>query len=143
MSHLYEVLARRVDKWRADGYPAADFPAIGEVFEWARDPDTGALRYLRRPQLRALETYWYLRLIEKTPHVFDLYQRLFPEPPDLLDALSLRSPEIGRLVAGRPLEVLWDRIRGDDGFVRKHDLDPDGAGRAIAHRPIALDMKAT
>ena len=26
MSHLYEVLARRVDKWRADGYPAVDSP---------------------------------------------------------------------------------------------------------------------
>ena len=35
MSHLYEVLARRVDKWRADGYPAADFPAVGEILEWA------------------------------------------------------------------------------------------------------------
>ena len=55
MSHLYEVLARRVDKWRADGYPADGFPAIGEIFEWASDPDTGNLRYLRRPQLRALE----------------------------------------------------------------------------------------
>ena len=39
MSHLDEVLARRVDKWRADRYPAADFPAIGEIFEWASDPD--------------------------------------------------------------------------------------------------------
>jgi hypothetical protein len=35
MSHLYEVLARRVDKWRADGHPAADFPAVGEILEWA------------------------------------------------------------------------------------------------------------
>ncbi len=56
MSHLYEVLARRVGTWRADGYPAADFPAIGEIFEWASNPDTRTLRYLRRPQLRALET---------------------------------------------------------------------------------------
>ena len=72
MSHLYEVLARRVDKWRADGYPADGFPAIGEIFEWASDPDTGNLRYLRRLQ----------------------------------DALGLRSPEIARIVAGRPLEEL-------------------------------------
>ena len=89
MSHLYEVLARRVDKWRADGYPAEGFPAIGEIFEWASDPDTGILRYLRRPQFRALESYWYLRLIEKTSHVFDLHQRLFPKPADLLDTLGL------------------------------------------------------
>lgn len=123
MSHLYEVLAARVVKWRAGGYPAEDFPAIAEIFEWASDPDTGSLRYLRRPQLRALETYWHLQLVEKTPHVFDLYPRLFPEPRDLLDALGLRSPEIARVVAGRPLETLWERIRVDGGFVREPDLE--------------------
>ncbi len=123
MSYLYEVLARRVDKWRADGYPAEDFPAISEIFEWASDPDRGTPRYLRRPQLRALETYWYLRLMEKTPHVFDLYQGLFQEPADLLDALGLRSPEIARIVAGRSLDTLWNRIRADDGFVREHALE--------------------
>jgi hypothetical protein len=64
MSHLYEVLGRRVDRWRAEGCPVEDAPAIAEIFEWASDPDTGATRYLRRPQLRALETYWYLRLVD-------------------------------------------------------------------------------
>jgi predicted nucleotidyltransferase len=123
MSHLYEALARHVDKWRADGYPAPDVPAIAEVFEWASDPDTGASRFLRRPQLRALETYWYLRLVESTPHVFDFYQRLYPEPDDLLDALGLTAPDIRRVVIGRPLDSLWERIRGDDGFVRDHRLE--------------------
>jgi len=123
MSHLYEVLGGRVDKWRADGYPAGPFPAIAEIFEWASDPDTKVPRYLRQPQLRALETYWYLRLVERTPHVFDLYQRLFEEPADLMDALGLRDPEIARVVAGRPLDALWDRIRADDDFVRDHDLE--------------------
>jgi hypothetical protein len=123
MSHLYEALGRRVDTWRADGYPSGDFPAIGEIFEWASDPDTGTARYLRRPQLQALETYWYLRLVEKTPHVFDLYHRLFEDPADLMDALGLRDPEIARIVAGRPLDALWSRIRADDNFVREHDLE--------------------
>jgi len=48
------------------------------MLEWACESETGSLRFLRPPQLRALETYWYLRLIEGTPHVADLYQRLFP-----------------------------------------------------------------
>ena len=119
MSHLYEVLGRRVDRWRADGYPVEDSPAIGEIFEWASDPDTGATRYLRRPQLRALETYWYLRLVEKTPHVFDLYQRLFEEPADLMDALG--PPKSGghshRWPGGRSTPC-GSRIRTDDAFVR-------------------------
>ncbi len=56
MTHLHERIAPRVDAWRADGYPCDDYPAIAEIFEWARDPETAALRFLRLPQLRALET---------------------------------------------------------------------------------------
>jgi type III restriction enzyme len=36
------------------------------------------LRYLRRAQFRALETYWYLRLVLNTPRIGDLYTLLFP-----------------------------------------------------------------
>ena len=123
MRHLDQVLAQRVEKWRTDGYPSVECPAIAEIFEWASDAESGALRFLRRPQLRALETYWYLRLIEGTPHVFTLYQRLFPEPADLIEALGLTSLEITRLAVGRMLDPLWDRIRIDDGFVREHRLE--------------------
>jgi hypothetical protein len=42
-----------------------------------RLPESEGLRYLRQAQLRALETYWYLRLVEGTPHVFELYQRYY------------------------------------------------------------------
>lgn len=123
MTHLHQVLAREVDKWRKEGYPSPDYPAIAEIFEWARDPDTGALRFLRAPQLRALETYWYLRLVEGTPHIFTLYQRLFPNPPDLLEALGLGAPRIMRLVAGQRLDPLWERVRSDDRFVREFRLE--------------------
>ena len=58
MMHLYHVLGQRVDQWRQDGYPSEQYPAIPEVFEWADDPEAGGLRFLRKPQLRALETYW-------------------------------------------------------------------------------------
>lgn len=122
MSHLYELLARRVDAWRSSGYPAGGFPAIGEILEWASD-DTGALRYLRRPQLQALETYWYLRFVEQTPRVFDLYQRLYPDPADLLDALGLRGEALTREVIRVGLAGVCDRIRADDGFVRVHRLE--------------------
>ena len=83
MQHLDERLSAWVADWRKAGYPCEDAPAIAEVFEWARDSETGGLRFLRPPQLRALETYWYLRLVEKTPHIFDLYMRLFPPEEDL------------------------------------------------------------
>ncbi len=123
MSHLHQALRLKVEQWRKDGYLSNEYPAIAEVFEWASDPETGTLRFLRRPQLRALETYWYLRLVEGTPHAFTLYKKLFPHPPDLLDALSLATPAITRLIAGQPLDALWERIRTDDRFVREHRLE--------------------
>jgi len=92
MTHLYQRVAHRVDAWQADGYPSEEFPAIGEILGWAKVPELGNLRFLRLPQLRALETYWYLRLVQKTPHVFDLYDRLFPpdkDLPGLLEALGV------------------------------------------------------
>lgn len=123
MTHLHTALAGKVTQWRRDGYPVADHPAIAEILDWAVDADSGLSRFLRAPQLRALETYWYLRLVEGTPHVFALYERLLPGPADLLDALGLARPEITRLLVGRPLDSLWDRIRTDDEFVREHRLE--------------------
>ncbi len=123
MSHLHQVLGQRVDQWRADGFPSSEYPAIAEIFEWARDDQTGSLRYLRRPQLRALETYWYLRLAEKTPHALDFYRRLFPHSPDLMAALGLTNPALMRQTAGQPPEAVLERIRTDDAFVREHRLE--------------------
>ena len=123
MNHLHQVLTKRVDQWRTDGYPAPDYPAIAEIFEWARDGETGSLRYLRSPQLRALETYWYLRLVESTPHVFELYRRLFPTPLALLDALGLATPRIKDFLIEHPGDAIWRRIRTDDAFVREHRLE--------------------
>jgi len=72
MSQLFQRIGASTDAWRAEGYPCREYPALAEVLEWSRDDETGALRYLRAPQLRALETYWYLRLVAGTPKVFDL-----------------------------------------------------------------------
>ncbi len=41
--------------------------------------------------MRALETYWYLRLVEGTPGVFELYQGLITSWVKLRKALGLTS----------------------------------------------------
>ncbi len=89
----------------------------------AGEDEHGELRYLRQPQLRALETYWYLRLVEDTPHVYDLYLRCFPESDKqaLLDALGV--PQSAFRDANYDLDALWDRTSNDDEFVRKHRLE--------------------
>lgn len=123
MSHLYQQLAACVATWRANGYPSRNYPVIAEILEWAQVPETGQSRFLRRPQLRALETYWYLRLVEDTPHVFDLYRKLYPKQSELLSALGLDHSEIKEYALDEGLDALFERIKTDDAFVRDFDLE--------------------
>lgn len=93
--HLHRQIAARVEEWRSRGYACEEYPAIAEIMEWALEPESGNLRFLRRAQLQALETYWYLRLIEKTPHIFDLYLRTYPQRACSHGATGPSAPEIG------------------------------------------------
>jgi hypothetical protein len=124
---LHEALARDVAAWREAGYPS-DIPALAEILDFATDTeggDDGAalhLRYLRPPQLRALETYWYLRVTLRTPHVTELYTRSFPGTLDRLKALGLDTPAMKDVVVEIGIDGLLERIRTDDAFVRQHRL---------------------
>ncbi|NLW07143.1 MAG: DEAD/DEAH box helicase family protein [Clostridia bacterium] len=123
MDHLYQVLASQAQQWREAGYPCEEFPAVGEILEWQTDAETGDLRYLRKPQLRALEVYWYLRAVKKTPHIFDLYKELYPKPADLLEVLGLAKDEICNYVLNEGLDGLWQRLKNDNDFVRDFHLE--------------------
>ena len=117
---LYEALSIHVTAWRDDGYKDEKFSAIAEILEWAHQPDVPTFR-LRAPQFRALETYWYLRLIEKTPRVFDLYQKLFPKKKDLLEAFGIPDEAFSR--ADYDLDALVKIILNDPEFVKKFRLE--------------------
>jgi hypothetical protein len=123
MNHLHQLIAARVDQWRNDGYPSPDYPAVAEILDWSRETETGNLRFLRRPQLRALETYWYLRLVENTLHVFDLYQKYYPKQSELLGALGLDREDIKAYVLDEGIDALWKRIKADDAFVKDFKLE--------------------
>jgi len=120
MAHLYELLAAETQQWREAGYPCEDYPAIGEVLYYQTVAETGALRYLRKPQLRALEVYWYLRLVKQTPHIFDLYQQLYTSKAEIIEALGI--PEAAFKAADYDIERLWERLQTDDDFVRDFRL---------------------
>jgi type III restriction enzyme len=119
---LHDVLGARVAEWQSSRFAHEEFPAIAELLDFQRD-SAGSRRFLREPQIRALSTYWYLRLVEGTPHVFELYRRLYPGTVDLLNALGLGAPEIRDLVLDAGLDALWGRIRDNDAFVREHRLE--------------------
>ncbi|HET91273.1 MAG TPA: restriction endonuclease subunit R [Chloroflexi bacterium] len=132
MPHLYELIRQKVTTWREDGYPVDDYPAIAEILDYATLPEGGGLRYLRAAQLRALETYWYLRLVEGTSHIFDLYQRYYSRPMDLLAALGMDTEEIKEFVINEGMDSLWQKVREDEQFVKKHKLES-------VHETLTLD----
>jgi len=123
MDHLYQALAIQTEQWREQGYACEEFPAIGEILDYQTHLETGAERYLRVPQRRALEVHWYLRLVKQTPHIFDLYREFYPKPTDLLEVLGLNYDAITEYVLNEGLDALWNRLRTDDDFVREFKLE--------------------
>ena len=120
--HLYEALKEHVAVWRESSYEHEDYPAIAEILEWVRNPDVPLFR-LRAPQIRALETYWYLRLVEKTPHIFDLYTNLFPKVTERLTALGMTHPDMREMALDIGFEGLIEKARNDDEFVKQYKLE--------------------
>lgn len=123
MPNLYQILAEKVNAWREAGYPCEDYPAVAEILEHQKLQESNTLRFLRKPQLCALEIYWYLRIIEQTPHIFKLYQQLYPKARELREALGMVQEAIRDYVEDNSMEALWERIRTDDDFVRTFKLE--------------------
>jgi len=125
-SFLPNKLREKVASWRNDGYPS-EHSTLGEILEFAFDvSETGtkSLRFLRKAQFEALETYWYIRVIERTPHVFDLYQKLYRDPVELFKALGIRLSEedLLRLLSEGGNKAVFDEIKNNDGFAKKYRL---------------------
>src|SRR2546426_7946574 len=123
MAYLHELLAALVEDWRKAGYPAEKYSTISEILEFAVLPELHTPRFLRWPQIRALETYWYLRFVENTPHAFEIYRRHFSSKTTLLDSLGLKNSEVQRVALDEELDGLWRKIRTDDAFVKRHKLE--------------------
>lgn len=124
MNHLFEAIAGRVDEWRVGRYECAEYPAIQEILDFAlEDSAPGQLRYLRSAQFRALETYWYLRLVLNTPRIPELYETLFPKKSERRAAMGLHSKALTELIADTSLEEVVERVKSDNAFVRQHSLE--------------------
>ncbi len=74
MTHLYDMLAERTADWRKADYPCETYPLITDLLRYQAESDPEKLRFLRRPQLRALEAYWYCAS-SKTPPCVGLYKK--------------------------------------------------------------------
>lgn len=121
---LHSILKSKVAEWRNSNYKT-EYPVIGEILNFNYNSETQTLRFLRRAQFEALETYWYLRLVEKTPHIFDSYQKLYDDPVELFQALGISiSPEdLLRAISKGGINSIFEKIKIDDEFVRKYRLE--------------------
>jgi hypothetical protein len=120
---LTKQIAENVAAWRVADYPHEQFPAIAEVLDWLSGRDAEQPPFLRIPQVRALEAYWYLRLVEGTPGIFDLYQRLISGKVELRKTLGLNSEAVREHVEEHGFDALINRIRNDGAFVKQHKLE--------------------
>ena len=125
--NLHQSITGHVTAWRASGYPCDDFPAVSEILDFQRLPGEGGRvaqgRYLRDPQIEALETYWWLRLIKGTPHILDLYRTSYGRNADLLKALRLDTDAVRETALNDGIEGVWSRISNDPDFVGTHKLE--------------------
>jgi hypothetical protein len=118
MSELHAALAPVAVEWRDAGYPSDRYPAIREVLSFALEGEPPTqLRYLRAAQLRALETYGYLRLIETTPRIPALHERRCTSAPERFAAVDLiLAPQIDdwrSMVDSVAIDAAYDGVAFD------------------------------
>jgi hypothetical protein len=121
---LYSILKSKVVEWRKNNYQS-DYPIISEILEFNFNPETGNPRFLREAQFEALETYWYLRLVEGTPHIFDLYKRLYDDPVKLFKALNITvsQEDLIKIMSKGGINSIFEKIKEDEDFVREYRLE--------------------
>ncbi len=76
---------------------------------------------MRHPQFLALQVYWYLRLIEKTPKIRDLYQKLMPSKTELLRSFGIPQEAFEKV--DYDIDALLKSIEHDNEFVREFKLE--------------------
>ena len=122
-NNLHDILSKNVTQWREQGYPTEGFDAITEIFDWFLDSENGSSRFLRYPQIRAIETYWYLRLEFQTPRILQLYDKIYESKRQMREALGLTHDDIRDFIEDNSFEALLKKIKKDDGFVRNYRLE--------------------
>lgn len=117
---ILDKLQKQVTDWRESNYPCTKYPAISEIIRYNKD-ENGLLRYLRQAQFNALETYWYIRIVLKTPHFLDLYKEYF-QKSELRKMLSIPHNEtITDIIENG--EDLFEKIKEDVTFAKSLQAD--------------------
>lgn len=130
---LFKRLADEVAGWRSEGYPCSDFPLIGEIlsYQLEKQGSNGSLRFLREPQFLALQVYWYVRLVLKTPLIIDLYKHCYGDDKEaLLNALGVRLSQDAMEFA--TIDGVLKKVREDKDYVKQTRIE-------ALHEAVVLD----
>ncbi len=124
---LTKALESEVEKWRTKNYYSV-FSWISEILNFnivSSETNGTSFRFLRKAQFEALETYWYLRLVENTPHIFELYKKYFQNPVELFKALSLNisQEDLLQIMGKGGISSIFEEIKNNDEFVKKYKLE--------------------
>lgn len=119
MLNLHDILHQKTLEWEKANWQNEEYPEISEILEWAKNPDGSGFK-LRPPQFLALQVYWYLRIIEGTPHIKDLYQHLIPRKSDLVKSLGIAQDAFAEV--DYDIDALWEKIKDADDFVITYKL---------------------
>jgi len=123
MDSLHQKIKIKLDEWRSNGFYSEEYPAISEIIEYFFESETESTRYLRYPQIEAIETYWYLRLKLKTPRILNIYEKVYDSQRQMREALGLTHDDIRDFIEDNSLEALFEKIRIDDNFVKDYKLE--------------------
>jgi hypothetical protein len=59
---MLSKIQSKVIEWRDQNYKTENYSTIKEFLQFQKE--NGTLKYLRQPQFEAIETYFYLRIVE-------------------------------------------------------------------------------
>lgn len=121
---LHSILKSKVTEWRNLNCKSK-YPVIFELLNLNYSFEAQICRFLRKSKFETLEAYWYLRLMEKIPHIFDLYKRLYNAPVELFKAsgISTSQEDLLKIISKKDIDLIFAKIKIDDEFVRKYRLE--------------------
>ena len=128
---LFTRLAEDVHRWRNKGYICEEYPLVGEILAYQKEEDNLTLKFLREPQLLALEVYWYVRLVLKTPHIIDIYKDYYgKDKRAFFDVLGV--PLSQDYLEDAKIDLVIKKIRENKDFVKRKRIE-------ALHEAITLD----
>ena len=121
MPRLFDDLKQSARQWRQDGYVCDEYPLIGEILGYQMESgelENPSLHFLRQPQFLALEIYFYVRLVLKTPRTIDLYKHYYgADKQSFFEALGVPLSSDARQWA--EIDAVIETIKSDLDWVKE------------------------